>query len=98
MTTLKLVTIIAEEVLEATLEKEILALGAKGYTVSTVRGKGEQGKRENIWEGGNIKIETVVAAEVSQKILDHLQRKYFNKYAMVAFVSEVQVVRPHHFT
>jgi nitrogen regulatory protein P-II 2 len=97
MTTVKLVTIIAEEVLEATLEKEILALGAKGYTVTTVRGKGEQGKRENIWEGGNIKIETIVSPEVSEKIIDHVKRKYFNQYAMVAFVSDVQVVRPHHF-
>jgi len=97
MTTLKMVTIVAEEVLESTLEKEILALGAKGYTVSTVRGRGEQGKRENIWEGGNIKIETIVSDEVAGKIIDHLQRKYFTKYAMVAFITEVQVVRPHHF-
>lgn len=98
MTPLKLVTIIAEEVLEATLEKEIISLGAKGYTVATVRGKGEQGKRESIWEGENVKIETIVSEEVSAKILDHLQRKYFDKYAMVAYVLDVQVVRTQHFT
>lgn len=97
MTPLKLVTIIAEEVLEATLENEIIALGAKGYTVATVRGKGEQGKRESIWEGENVKIETIVSEEVSLKIFEHLQRKYFDKYAMVAYVTDVQVVRTQHF-
>ncbi|MCU0418473.1 MAG: hypothetical protein MUC38_02350 [Cyclobacteriaceae bacterium] len=98
MTPLKLVTIIAEDVLEDTLAKEITALGAKGYTVVTVRGKGEQGMRENLWEGENVKIETIVSDEVALKILAHLQRKYFDKYAMVAYVTDVHVVRTQHFT
>ncbi|MFM7858980.1 MAG: P-II family nitrogen regulator [Flammeovirgaceae bacterium] len=41
MTQAYLLTIIAEEVLVNTLEKEILQLGAKGYTVSKVTGCGQ---------------------------------------------------------
>ena len=61
MNQLCLLTIIVEEVLAASIEKEIVALGAKGYTTSSVSGKGLSGMRDNQWEGENIKIETIVS-------------------------------------
>lgn len=97
MTNKILLTIIAEDVLAPAIEKEIEQLGAKGYTVSSVTGKSMDKTRDNPWEGENIKIETIVTEEISEKIMKHLQEKYFDRYAMIAFSHPVQVVRSHHF-
>jgi nitrogen regulatory protein P-II 2 len=97
MSTLNLLTIIAEEALASGIEREIVNLGAKGYTASSVSGKGLQNVRDNQWEGENVKIETVVSDETCKKILGLLQRKYFDRYAMIAFYHPVNVVRTNHF-
>lgn len=97
MNNLNLLTIIAEEALAASIEKEIVEMGAKGYTSSAVSGKGLHGVRDNQWEGENIKIETIVSEDNCKKILGHLQRKYFDRYAMIAFYHPVNVVRTNHF-
>jgi hypothetical protein len=47
MNTLNLLTIIAEESLASAIEKEIVTLGAKGYTASPVSGKGLENVRDN---------------------------------------------------
>lgn len=97
MDNLLLLTIIAEEALTTLLEKEIVELGAKGYTASKVTGKGLKDTRDNLWEGENIKIETVVSEAICKKILAHLEAKYFERYAMIAFHHPVNVVRSSHF-
>jgi nitrogen regulatory protein PII len=97
MNNLNLLTIIAEEALAPSIEKEIVEMGAKGYTSSTVSGKGLHVLRDNQWEGENVKIETIVSEESCQKILAHLQRKYFDRYAMIAFYHPVNIVRTDHF-
>jgi nitrogen regulatory protein PII len=97
MNNLNLLTIIAEEVLATSIEKEIAEMGAKGYTSTSVSGKGLHGLRDNQWEGENVKIETIVSEENCKKILGHLQRKYFDRYAMIAFFHPVNVVRTNHF-
>lgn len=97
MTNLVLLTIIAEEVLSNAIESEIQELGAKGYTSASVSGKGLHGLRDNQWEGENVKIETVVSEDNCRKILEHLQKKYFDRYPMIAFYHPVSVVRTNHF-
>ena len=97
MNALNLLTIIAEEALSATIETEIQQLGAKGYTSSHVSGRGLSGIRDNQWEGENIKIETVVSEDICRKILKHLEQKYFDRYALIAFYHPVNVVRTNHF-
>ena len=97
MNNLNLLTIISEEALAASIEKEIVEMGASGYTSSAVSGKGLHGVRDNQWEGENIKIETIVSEDSCKKILSHLQRKYFERYAMIAFYHPVNVVRTSHF-
>ena len=47
MNNLNLLTIIAEEALATSIEKEIVIMGAKGYTSSPVSGKGLHGLRDN---------------------------------------------------
>lgn len=90
---LKLVTIIAEAVLEDRLVRELHELGARGHTVSTVRGQGSRGVRASDWEGGNVRIEVLVNEAVSDKVLELLAENYFPNYAVVAWVENVQVVR-----
>ncbi|CAN5127059.1 hypothetical protein BH09BAC3_BH09BAC3_27740 [soil metagenome] len=97
MDTLNLLTIIADESLASFIEAEITDLGAKGYTISPVSGKSQNHVRDNPWEGENIKIETIVSESNCSKILNHLQQKYFNRYAMIVFHHPVHVVRTHHF-
>ncbi|MCU0384094.1 MAG: hypothetical protein MUF68_08505 [Cyclobacteriaceae bacterium] len=98
MNPLCLLTIIAEEALANAIEKEIETLGAKGYTLYQVSGKSPSAKRDNQWEGENIKIETIVSEDTCQKILKHLEQKYFDRFALIVFYHPVQVVRVGHFT
>jgi nitrogen regulatory protein P-II 2 len=93
LTTLKLVTIIAEAVLEPRLLEEIQRLGATGYTLTEVRGEGSRGIRATEFEGKNLRIEVLVAEQTADRILRHLAEEYFPLYAVVAFVADVQVVR-----
>jgi hypothetical protein len=78
-------------------EKEIIAMDAKGYTSYSISGKGLHDVRDNQWEGENIKIETIVSEENCKRILGHLQKKYFDRYAMIAFYHPVNVIRTNHF-
>jgi len=90
---LKLVTIVAESLLEKKLVEEIKRLGAKGYTITPARGEGSRGIRSVDWEGQNIRLETIVSEEVALKILQKLQEEYFPHYAVIAYVENVEVVR-----
>jgi nitrogen regulatory protein PII len=90
---LKKVTIIAEAVLEPRLLQEIRALGATGYTIGEVRGEGSRGVRASDWEGDNVKVETLVGAGTADRILEHVAAAYFEHYAVIAWVTDVQVVR-----
>ena len=89
----KLVTIVAEALLEDRLVQEIRALGARGYTVTRASGRGTRGIRASEWEGSNVRIETLVDAQVADLILTHLAEHYFALYAVVAYVQAVEVVR-----
>lgn len=90
---LKLVTIVAEAVLEERLVDDLRRLGAKGYTVTDARGEGSRGLRTMDWEGKNIRLETIVSEEVAERILAHLQEAYFPHYAIIAYVENVEVIR-----
>jgi len=90
---LKLLTIIAEPILETRLTADLKEMGASGFTVTESRGEGSRGIRAGEVPGSGIRIETVVTEEVSGRILDFVARHYFPSYAVIAFVSAVDVVR-----
>lgn len=94
---LKKVTIIAEAVLEDRLLREVRELGSRGYTLAEVRGEGSRGVRASEWEGKNIQIEVLVSAEVADGLLTHLAANYFEHYAVVAYVVDVEVVRGERY-
>jgi nitrogen regulatory protein P-II 2 len=90
---LKLITIVSEPVLTDRITAELRKLGAQGWTVTEGRGEGTRGLRASELPGVVSRIETVVSEAVAQKILDHVAQAYFPRYAVIAFVSTVEVVR-----
>lgn len=94
----KLVVIITEGALENTLARELIALGAHGYTVSDVRGRGSRGTRESAWEADrNIRIDVICDEAVAERIATAMQERYYDNYAMTLFVADIGVLRPQKF-
>lgn len=88
-----LVTIVAESILERRLTSALRELSASGFTVSSAHGEGSRGTRSGEWEGGNVRIETVVGPQLADAILAHLAARYFEHYAVIAWTTEVHVLR-----
>jgi hypothetical protein len=87
-----LLTILSEAVLEDTLVDEIMALGAKGYTISEARGRGTHGERSGRWTaGGNIRIEVIGDDALCARIVERLQAAYEPDYGLLMFTSSVEL-------
>lgn len=86
-------TLVAERV----LRDELLALlrrhGATGWTLFAVEGEGSRGVRASEWEGSNVQIDTLVATAVADAILDEVADRYFADWAIIAYVTEAEVLR-----
>lgn len=87
-----LLTILSEAVLEDTLIDEIMAQGAKGYTITEARGRGTHGLRTGKWSaGGNIRIDVVGDPEMCGRIVARLQTEYEKDYGLLMFTTPVQL-------
>ena len=95
---MKLVTIVCEAYAKAAVTKLLHEVGAHGYTLFAVEGDGSRGQRPaDIPEFANIQIEVIVPPAVAEQLLEALGRELFARYAMVAFESDVRVLRPQKF-
>lgn len=94
---LPLLTIIGEEVLREKLIAEITHAGAKGYTITAVEGEGPRHIRSGDLRGENIKIETITTPEIADELLKRLAHDYFPHFAIIAYVTEVRIVRGDHY-
>ena len=92
-----LITLVAEPVLEDSLTREIMELGASGFTVTEVRGRGSRGIRTGDIPGQGVRIETLVSAEVADALLTRCAQAWFPHYAVVAWATPVKVVRGDKF-
>ena len=93
-----LLTIVTEAVVEPPLLRDLERWGVRGYTVSDARGKGSRGTRDGAWdEAANIRIETICSRERAEQILGQLKAQYYANYAMVTFLTEIEVLRPDKF-
>lgn len=93
-----LLTIVTEGVLERQITEDLKRLGAHGYTIAEARGEGSRGVRAAEWEySKNIRIETICERTVAEAIMAHISRTYYADFAMIAFTSEVEVLRPEKF-
>ena len=89
----KLVTIIAEPVLESRLTAELRQLGATGWTVVEGRGEGSRGIHAAEIPGVNIRIDSIVTPDVAERVVQHMATHYFAEYEVIAYVSDVAVIR-----
>lgn len=95
---MKLVTIICEAILEERVVELLRESGAHGHTAFNVSGSGNQGERTaDIAETGNVQIQVIVKPTVATTVLERLHCELFAAYAMVAYESDVHVMRPDKF-
>lgn len=90
----QVLTVIAEAAVEARLIADVKAPGAKGNSVGHVRGEGRTGSYLQDLNGPSVRLETIVTVEVADAILAHLAAESFDRYAVVAWVAPVNVMRP----
>lgn len=95
---MKLVTIVCEAFAKEALKRVLQEVGAQGYTAFEVEGHGSHGERPaDIRAFGNIQFEVIVQPETAVELLDRLERELFTRYAMIAYESDVRVLRPAKF-
>ncbi len=93
-----LLTVICEAALEKKLLADLQQLGVPGWTISDARGRGGRGVRSAGWDTeGNIRLEIICSEALAERLLEHLQQRYYANYAMVCYLSEVRVLRPEKF-
>ena len=93
-----LLTVICEAALEKKLVADLDNLGAPGWTLSEARGRGSRGVRSAEWDTeSNIRLEIICNRELAERIAEHLQVRYYDNFAMVCYLAEVEVLRPEKF-
>ncbi|MAX89181.1 MAG: transcriptional regulator [Pseudomonas sp.] len=93
-----LLTVICEAALEKKLVADLDHLGAPGWTLSEARGRGSRGVRSAEWDTeSNIRLEVICNRELAERIAEHLQVRYYDNFAMVSYLAEVEVLRPEKF-
>jgi nitrogen regulatory protein P-II 2 len=93
----KLLTIICEPVLSSQILGLSEELGATGFTVMEVKGQGSGEKSSGEIPDLKIKIEIVVDLELAKKLMAALAKAYFKNYSVIAYATDVSVIRPEKF-
>lgn len=94
----KLVTIIADEALQSKLIEELKAVAVKGYTISDAVGEGINSAHLSSWEGKNVRIECLVSEPKAQKIFEKIFADYLDRYSIIIFMNDVDVIRKTRFS
>jgi nitrogen regulatory protein P-II 2 len=94
---MKMITVVGEEVLRDPIVRKILELGATGCSYHSTQGRGTTAARHNDVFSANFQLKAVCPPAVAEAILTFLAEQYFQRYAVVAWLSDVEVVRPEHF-
>jgi nitrogen regulatory protein PII len=95
---LKLVTIVTEGLLKDEMITLLRDRGATGFTITRSEGEGSRGIRARDWEGPNLRFECIVTEETANAILDEVGRVYFEDYAVIAWLTDVSVLRGDKFS
>ncbi len=95
---MKLVTIVCEALARAPVTALLHEVGAHGYTLFSVEGVGAQGSRvADIEEFANIQIEIVLPPETALKLMGRLEQEFFTRFAMIAYLTDIEVIRSAKF-
>ena len=93
-----LLTIICEGEIERPLLAALQRIGVRGHTITEAHGQGEHGDRDALWpSSANIRIEVLCDSNVADSALSALESDYFANYGLIAFVSDVGVLRTQKF-
>jgi nitrogen regulatory protein PII len=93
-----LVTIVCEKLAREAVTRLLGDVGAHGWTLWEVEGSGAQGAREgDIPEFTNIQVQVILPPAVADTLLVRLEREFFKRYAMVAYESDIRVIRREKF-
>ena len=94
---MKLLTVFASFDLEARVLGDLRALGASGYTVDSVNGRGAHGvRRYGVVDGANVRVQSLLREDVARAAL----RLFASDYAeepVVAFLTDAEAVPANRF-
>lgn len=88
----RLLTIIAEAVVEERLLRDLRTWGVGGFSVG--RSEGDPfGSRVADVQGAFVRIECIVSDTTAEKVLNQLAQSYLQRFKVVAYDHPVRVVR-----
>ena len=90
---LKKVVIVAERLLKEGIIEILHDGGSTGHTITACESEDSKGNNVSDWEGRNVQIETLVEPEAAEKILKIIGARYLQNYSIIAYSSDVTVLR-----
>ena len=88
----RLLTIIAEAVVEERLLRDLRSWGVGGFSVG--RSEGDPfGSRVADVEGAFVRIECIISEATAERVLRELAQRYLERFKVVAYDHPVRVVR-----
>jgi nitrogen regulatory protein PII len=95
---MKMVTIVCEAYALNPVKKLLREVGAQGWTNFAVEGAGEGGERTGeTKEFANVQIEVILQPASAGTLLKRLEEEFFPRYGMIAFESDVRILRSAKF-
>lgn len=86
-----LLTVVTEAALERDLLESLDRLGVHGYTLTDARGRGTRGYRGAGWQPDtNVRLEIVCTAALARTVVEHLQTRFSDHYAMFIWLQDVR--------
>ncbi len=99
LSTIRRITVIANESLETWLEEEFVNCGASGFTVTPCMGAGRRLLEQGVSaKSEQVRIEVIAVPEVCQAILEFLRREIQKEHHVTACIETVDVVHIGQFT
>lgn len=95
---IKLLTVVCELLVQNQVKDILKRHKITGYTSYEVEGKGDKGLRgHGLPEEKNVKIEVILTEKSMESIVEEIARTMFSDYAIILYVSDVQVARMEKF-
>ena len=98
LSSMKLITVVAEKFIKDQMVQKVLELGATGCSYHPTEGKGLREARHDDMFSENFQLKVVCTADVAERIMQYMATNFFEHYAIVAWLTDVEVVRPKHFS
>ncbi|MCV0399598.1 MAG: hypothetical protein K5785_06335 [Nitrosarchaeum sp.] len=95
----KLLTITCEILAQKNVLDILGKYNVSGYTLYEVEGDGSKGIRgQGFKNDKNVKIEVLLHQDKVEQIAEEIARTLFSDYAIILYVTDVNVLRPEKFS